>query len=428
MAASSSLARHDVLIIGGGAGGTAVASRLRRARCDLDVAVIDPAKYHYYQPAWTLVGAGEYRIERTRRELASLLPRGVQHVVASVAAVDAEAREVALDDGRRIAYHFLVVAAGVELDWGAIEGLEDTLGRNGVTSNYQPGLARYTWELVRGFTGGRAVFTQPGTPIKCPGAPQKAVYLSADYWRRTGVAADVSFHTAGQAIFGVPFYAGPLEKVLASHDAAIHYGHELVAVDGARRVATFAVNIAGTRTLEEVNCDLLHVVPPQRPPAFIRNNAALANAGGWLEVDQASLRHVRQPSIFGLGDCTSTPNSKTAAAVKVQAPVLADNLLAALADREPVQAYDGYAACPVTTELGKVMLAEFTYGGKVTPSFPLDPRVPRRAWWLLKKYVLPWLYWHVILRGRAWLQPHRPREFASVEPELRLRRRPVTDP
>lgn len=417
MSSSSSLRKHTVLIIGAGTGGTAIAARLRRARHDLDIAIVDPAPYHYYQPAWTLVGGGAYKPEATRRELHACLPHGVRHVAAAVAALHPDDSQVELADGTRLEYEVLVVAAGIQLNWDAIDGLSDALGKDGVTSNYRYDLAPYTWELVREFKGGTAIFTQPAGAVKCPGAPQKALYLAADNFDRRGLKTDIQFRTAGAAIFGVAFYSQALEKVMASYRAQVTFGQQLVQVRGAEKIAVFESRVGEQTVREEVPYDLLHVVPPQGAPDFIRRSA-LADAAGWLEVDKHTLRHTRYPTVFGLGDCTSSPNSKTAAAIKSQAPVLVNNLLRALQGRGEARSYDGYAACPLTTSVGKVMLAEFTYGGAITPSFPADPRVPRRFYWWLKRSFLPFFYWNILLRGRDVPVTHKAREFPVGVPSI----------
>jgi sulfide:quinone oxidoreductase len=409
-------AHHRVVIVGAGTGGTAIAARLRRAQPNLDIAVIDPATDHYYQPAWTLVGGGSYKMAKTRRSVRACLPRGVHHIAQRVAAFTPDTNAVTLADGSRVGYDYLVVAAGIQLNWGAIHGLAETLGRNGVTSNYHQDLAPYTWELVRQFRGGTAIFTQPAGAVKCPGAPQKALYLAADHFRRRGVRADsLQFRTGGASIFGVPMFASVLDQVMAGYGAEPHFGSALVAVRGAEKVAVFESTRDGRTVREDVVFDLLHVVPPQGAPDFIRHSP-LANASGWLEVNPHSLRHVRYANVFGLGDCTSSPNSKTAAAIKSQAPVLAANLIAALEGAGEPQSYGGYAACPLTTQRGKVLLAEFSYGGAITPTLPLDPRVPRRFYWWLKRTFLPWFYWHILLRGRDLPLVRHPRTFKVNAP------------
>lgn len=340
--------QHTVIIIGAGTGGTTVAARLRRAQPNLDVAIIDPSPDHYYQPAWTLVGGGAYKAETTRRDIQSCLPQGVHHISAAVSALHPDDKQVELADGTRLAYDFLVVAAGIQMNWNAIEGLADALGKNGVTSNYRYDLASYTWDLVRDFKGGTAIFTQPAGAVKCPGAPQKALYLSADHFRKHHLKTDIQFRTAGAAIFGVPFYSQALEKVMDSYQAQVKFGQHLVEVRGAENIAVFESTVEGQAVREDVHYDLLHVVPPQSAPDFIRDSA-LADAAGWLEVDKHTLRHTRYANVFGLGDCTSSPNSKTAAAIKSQAPVLVANLFQALQGLGNTESYDGYAACPLTT-------------------------------------------------------------------------------
>ncbi|MGB6241229.1 MAG: FAD/NAD(P)-binding oxidoreductase [Castellaniella sp.] len=415
---ASSIRKHTVVIIGAGTGGAAVAARLRRNQSDLDIAVIDPSRHHDYQPAWTLVGGGAYRAEDTRRTLHDCLPAGVRHIAHRVERLLPDERQIVLDDDSRVTYDYLVVAAGIQINWQAIDGLSEALGKNGVTSNYRYDLAPYTWELVRQFQGGNAVFTQPAGAVKCPGAPQKALYLAADHLRRRGItSAKLQFRSGGASIFGIPFYAQALDKVMASYGADPHYGNNLIQVRGEDKIAVFESVVDGQTVREEVAYDILHVVPPQSAPDFIRESP-LADANGWLEVDKQTLRHPRYPNVFGLGDCTSTPNSKTAAAIKSQAPVLTCNLLSALRGAGNVESYDGYAACPLTTSRGKVLLAEFTYGGTITPSLPLDPRVPRRFYWWLKRSLLPWFYWNILIKGRGLPVTHKLRQFPAGAPSV----------
>ncbi|WP_175711301.1 bifunctional protein tyrosine phosphatase family protein/NAD(P)/FAD-dependent oxidoreductase [Burkholderia ambifaria] len=401
-------ARHDIVIVGAGAAGVAVASSLLARDASLDIAVIDPADTHYYQPGWTMVGAGVFRPDTTARRMADLLPRGVKWIQAAVAGFEPDAHAVVLDGCRRIGYRRLVVCPGLKLDWQAIDGLAQTLGRNGVTSNYRYDLAPYTWELVQAFRGGNALFTQPPMPIKCAGAPQKAMYLSCDHWRRTGRlgAANVEFLNAGGALFGVADYVPALMEYVKRYDIALSFGHNLVAIDGPARRATFtrALPDGGTETVERA-FDMIHVVPPQKAPDFVRASP-LADAAGWIDVDPATLRHQRFADIFALGDVTNTTNAKTAAAARKQAPVVAHNLLASLGRAHSDAAYDGYGSCPLTVERGKIVLAEFLYGGKVAPTFPawlIDGKRPSRLAWLLKERVLPPLYWKAMLKGREWL-------------------------
>ncbi|WP_334041572.1 TIGR01244 family sulfur transferase [Burkholderia ambifaria] len=401
-------ATHDIVIVGAGAAGVAVASSLLARDASLDIAVIDPADTHYYQPGWTMVGAGVFRPDTTARRMADLLPRGVTWIQAAVAGFEPDVHTVVLDGCRRIGYRRLVVCPGLKLDWHAIDGLAETLGRNGVTSNYRYDLAPYTWELVQAFRGGNALFTQPPMPIKCAGAPQKAMYLSCDHWRRTGRlgAANVEFLNAGGALFGVADYVPALMEYVKRYDIALSFGHNLVAIDGPARRATFtrALPDGGTETVERA-FDMIHVVPPQKAPDFVRASP-LADAAGWIDVDPATLRHQRFADIFALGDVTNTTNAKTAAAARKQAPVVAHNLLASLGRAPGNAAYDGYGSCPLTVERGKIVLAEFLYGGKVAPTFPawlIDGKRPSRLAWLLKERVLPPLYWKAMLKGREWL-------------------------
>lgn len=401
-------AAHDIVIIGGGAAGIAVASSLLARTPGLDIAVIDPADIHCYQPGWTMVGAGVFDAATTARTMASVLPRGVHWIKSAVEAFEPEREAVILAGCRVIKYKQLVVCPGLKLDWHGIEGLAETLGRHGVTSNYRYDLAPYTWELVRKLRGGRAIFTQPPMPIKCAGAPQKAMYLSADHWRRQGVlkAIDIQFCNAGAVLFGVADYVPALMAYVEAYGIGLNFGQTLVSVDGPGGTASFVQSRPdGSKERITREFDLLHAVPPQRAPDFIRVSP-LADAAGWVDVDPATLRHRGFANVFALGDVANTPNAKTAAAARKQAPVVAHNLLAAQGLARGEARYDGYGSCPLTVERGKIVLAEFTYGGKLAPSFPkwlIDGTRPSALAWYLKERILPPLYWQAMLKGREWL-------------------------
>lgn len=401
-------ASYDVVIVGAGAAGISVAASLQSRKNDLEIAIIDPADIHYYQPGWTMVGGGIFDAHDTAKTMGSLIPRGIHWVKAGVAAFEPKDNAVILDGCRVVKYKRLIVCPGLKLDWHKVEGLVDTLGKNGVTSNYRYDLAPYTWDLVKNLKKGRALFTQPPMPIKCAGAPQKALYLSGDHWFRQGVLndIDIQFHNAGGVLFGVKDYVPALEKYIDKYRASVNYFNNLVAVDGPAKKAWFDVAKPDTPIERvEVEFDIMHVCPPQTAPDFIRVSP-LADASGWVDVDQATLRHTEFDNIWSLGDVMNAPNAKTAAAARIQAPIVAENLISDINGRSPQAQYNGYGSCPLTVERGKVVLAEFGYGGTMLPSFPkwmLDGTKPTRAAWLLKEKLLPSVYWKAMLRGKEWM-------------------------
>jgi sulfide:quinone oxidoreductase len=407
---------YDIVIVGGGSAGIATAASLLKRRSDLAIAVIEPSNVHYYQPGWTMVGAGVFSPEFTRRSAKSVMPRGVDWIKQAASGFAPEQNSVLLEDGQSVHYRVLIACPGLQLDWDAIEGLSETLGQNGVTSNYRYDLAAYTHRLVKNLKGGRALFTQPPMPIKCAGAPQKSLYLSCSAWEKAGVLKDidVQFHNTGAVLFGVAAYVPALMEYVERYGAHLNFESKLVAIDGPRKIATFEQKRGDIVTRVEEQFDMIHVVPPQVAPDFVRNSP-LAAASGFIEVSEATLQHVRFANVFALGDACSTSNAKTMAAARKQAPVVAVNALAALDGKPPVADYDGYGSCPLTVERGKIVLAEFGYGGKLLPSFPnwlIDGTRPSRLSWLLKDTILPPIYWYGMLKGREWMVA--PHHIASV--------------
>ena len=396
---------YKVLIVGGGASGLATAASLKKRDHSLEIAVVEPSDKHYYQPGWTMVGAGVFNKEDTVRDTDSIWPSNVMRIKDEVTKFDPKNNQVTLSNNSKISYEMLIVATGLKLDWDAIEGLSDSLGKNGVTSNYRYDLAPYTWELVKGIKGKNAIFTQPPMPIKCAGAPQKAMYLSCDHWQKEGQLnnMNVSFCNAGPVLFGCATYVPPLMKYVEKYRINLDFGHNLTKIDGASQKAWFSIKKEGEdpKTIERP-FDMIHVCPPQRAPDFVAKSP-LANDAGWVDVNPETLQHSKFSNVFALGDVTSTSNAKTVAAARKQAPIVAQNVISCIENKDVKPLYDGYGSCPLTVEKGKIILAEFGYGGKVMPTFPWDSTKPRRAAWFLKKTILPRIYWGAMFQGREWL-------------------------
>ncbi len=395
--------QHQIIIVGGGNAGISVAARLLRKNKHLDIAIIEPSEKHYYQPAWTLVGGGTYNIKDTIKDEAAVIPPGAKWIKDAVVSFQPDHNTITTKLGNVYTYEYLIVAPGIKLDWEKVKGLKETIGKNAVTSNYAAEFAPYTFECIKSMKEGMtAMFTSPSTALKCGGAPQKITYLAADYFRRHGLMGKVKvdFSTAGKVVFGIKKYAVELQKIVDKLQVQMNYRHDLIAVDGPGKTATFKVTDEIGNTSEVTkHFDMLHVTPPQAAPDFIAQSP-LANDKGWVDVDKHTLQHLRYKNIFGIGDATSTPNGKTGAAVRKQAPVLLQNLFSLMNGKELTAKYNGYTSCPIVVGYGKLILAEFDYDNTPRETFPFDQSKPRWSMWVLKKYILPWLYWHKILTGK----------------------------
>lgn len=397
---SSGEKHYQVLIVGGGTAGITVAARLRRRDKRISIAIVEPSTKHYYQPLWTLVGAGVFPKEQSERDEEAFIPPDTEWIRDGVAALEPAENRVTLKSGVGVRYDYLVVALGIQIDWNKIAGLEEALGRNGVCSNYAYRYVDYTWQCVREFRGGTALFTMPNTAVKCGGAPQKIMYLADDYFRKSGVRdkSNVVFATAQGALFAVEKYRKTLEAVAKRKEIDTRFKHNLVEVRGAAKEAVFE-NLE-TKERVVLPYDMLHVTPPMSAPDVVKRSP-LANEAGWVEVDKFTLRHPRFANVFGIGDCSGLPTSKTGAAIRKQAPVVVENLLAVIGGKATTARYDGYTSCPVVTGYGRLVLAEFDYEGKPSETFPFDQSKERLSMYLLKAYALPRLYWGAMLRGRV---------------------------
>jgi sulfide:quinone oxidoreductase len=392
----------QILIIGGGNAGISTASQLLRKDHSLQIAIADPAQKHYYQPAWTLVGGGVFNINDTVRTEASVMPKGVTWIQSKAVSFEPEQNQVTLEEGP-VTYDYLVVCPGIQLNWNAIPGLAETVGKNNVCSNYSFETAPYTYECLRNFKGGNALFHNPTTPVKCGGAPHKVMYLSADYWRRHGLLdkTKVQYWSGGTRLFGVEKYEKTLLNVVQRFHIDLHFRVEMTSIDGPGRKAVFkGVGAENKDQIQEVFFDMIHVTPPQSAPDFVRNSP-LANSAGWVDVNKETLQHVRYANIFSLGDAAGLPTAKTGAAIRKQVPVLVQNLTALMAKKSITGVYNGYSSCPLITGYGKLVLAEFDYNNKPLETFPFDQSKERWSMYMLKKEVLPRMYWNAILPGLA---------------------------
>lgn len=413
---------YSILIVGGGTGGIWTAAKLLKKNPGLKIGLIEPSKDHYYQPAWTLVGGGTYVMEDSRKDMGAVIPIGVDWIKDKATAFNPDKNQVSTAKNGEYTYDYLVVATGVSYDYSLIEGLDEAIKDGAVCSNYID--PEYTWESIQKFKGGTALFSQPTTPIKCGGAPQKIAYLMADYLRKKHLnkKSTIVYATPGSVILGVREVAETLMKVIERYDIQFGTFYAPVRIDSKKKIAFFKditpegqikrdLNLTKVNAtynqdgLWEIPFDFLHLAPPQVATKAIAVSK-LANAEGWLDVHAHSLQHNKYPNVFGVGDICGIPNAKSGSAIKKEVPVVVDNLLKLmnnqLADNKD---YQGYSACPLVTGYGKMVLAEFDYDNNFTPDPELKKMMifdsSKEHWrlWLLKKYGLPHMYWSKMLRG-----------------------------
>lgn len=390
---------YEVLVLGGGSGGITMASRMKRRVGAENVAIVEPSERHFYQPIWTLVGAGAKQLSSSGRPTASVIPSGVEWVKARVAELNPDKNCIRTDNGKEISYGYLIIALGIQLDYEKIKGLPEGFAYPKIGSNYSVNTVEKTWKALQHFKEGNAIFTFPNTPIKCAGAPQKIMYLSEAYFRKTGTRpkANIIFNTALGAIFGVKKYADALLEIVQERNLTVNYKYNLIEVRADKQEAVFE-NLDKPGETHVMSYEMLHVTPPMSSPDVLKTSP-VADAAGWVDVDKETLQHKKYPNVFGIGDCTNLPTSKTAAAVAAQSGILDKTISLVMKNKTSVKKYDGYTSCPLVTAYNRVILAEFDYNGQPLETFPFDQSRERLSMYLMKADMMPYLYWNMMLRG-----------------------------
>ncbi|XP_046931106.1 sulfide:quinone oxidoreductase, mitochondrial [Lynx rufus] len=390
---------YEVLVLGGGSGGITMAARMKRRVGAENVAVVEPSERHFYQPIWTLVGAGAKQLSSSGRPTASVIPSGVEWIKARVIELNPDKNCIHTDNGKEISYKYLIIALGIQLDYEKIKGLPEGFEHPKIGSNYSVKTVEKTWKALQDFKEGNAIFTFPNTPVKCAGAPQKIMYLSEAYFRKTGKRskANIIFNTSLGAIFGVKKYAAALQEIIQERDLTVNYKQNLIEVRADRQEAVFE-NLDKPGETQVISYEMLHVTPPMSPPDVLKTSP-VADAAGWVDVDKETLQHKKYPNVFGIGDCTNLPTSKTAAAVAAQSGILDRTISLVMKNQTPTKKYDGYTSCPLVTGYNRVILAEFDYNAQPLETFPFDQSKERLSMYLMKADLMPFLYWNMMLRG-----------------------------
>lgn len=401
-ATGSHTAHHRIVVVGGGNGGVSAAARLQRRGLD-DIALIEPKDVHEYQPLFSHVAGGTARISETVRPQRSVIPDGVQWIQDAVVSVDPRRSVVRLISGDEIGYDHLVLSPGMQKDWASVPGLAESIGTGDVTTHYEGDLAARTSLRLRDLRQGTVVFTQPAGPASCAGASQKPMYQACDYWQRTGVLDDIRvvLVVPESTVFGIPAFDHEIQRAIDRYGIELRTQSALIEVDA----AASEVVIGSPSGIERLRFDLVNVVPPQSAPDWIRASglAADGDADGFVDVDPETLRHTRFGNVWAIGDAAATTNSKSGGALRKQTMVLAKNLAAVASGGEPRARYDGYGVCPMTVSRSSVVWAEFGSSGELMPTIPFFRRMYRESAlsWFFDRRVLPWVYWNLILTGRA---------------------------
>ncbi|MEE2002835.1 FAD-dependent oxidoreductase [Alkalimonas sp. MEB108] len=399
-----------IVILGAGAAGIAMANRLRRSITGARITLVGARPEHHYQPGYTMIASGLWQPERVLSSTSQWLGNGIDWLTQDVTAIDARQQRVELSNQQQLTYDLLVVATGCQLNYHEIEGFDvSMIGQHGIGSVYaSPAAALATSAQIDALVSkgeGRALFTLSNTPLKCAGAPLKMTFTTLSRLEKTGQRErfQVDFFTPySNRVFAVPTYNDFVLRRWQEQKVGFFDQRVLTGLDAPSRTAYFA-HTDGTHSRESY--DFIHVVPPMSASDVIKASDLVWHdgpfAGNWLEVDQYSLQHRRYPNVFGVGDVIGTPFGKTAASVKMQAPVAERNILAFLSGQPLTARYNGYTSCPLITSIGRAILSEFGYEGKLMPSFGfISPTEESWLVWMMKEQMLQPAY-NAMLHGKV---------------------------
>lgn len=390
---------YKLVILGGGTGGISTASRILSKKKDLkdDVLIIEPDDYHYFQPAWPLVGSGDEKLDSTWKPMEKVIPKGARWLQAAVKEVDPVKREVTADE-TLISYDFLIVALGIELNYGAIKGARGSLGHNGVCTNYLYNLVEYTYESLKNTKSGNIIVTKPETKIKGGVSAENSLFTMDDFIKQQNRNVDIMFRSGREELFEVKKYNYSLISQMEGKYIDYKLNEELIEVKGEQKQAVFKNTHTGeTHTIP---FEMLVITPPMHGPSVLKNSGLL-DEEGWVDVDKHTMMHKKYTTVFSLGDSSSLPTVKMGAAVRKQLPVLVDNLIERMSDQEPTHKYDGRTACPIATEYGELILAEFGYDKKPKETTFLNQADDKMIFYQFKKNMLPIMYWYALLKGKS---------------------------
>ena len=390
----------QIVVLGGGTGGTLLANRLRHQLSseDAQITVIDRDDRHLYQPGLLFLPFGLARPTRLVRSRSAQLRPGVEFRETEVDHVDLEERKVGLRDGGSIPYDVLVVATGASLAPEETDGLSDP--SDTVHTFYDlEGAQRLAAALAR-FEGGRIVVNLVDMPIKCPVAPLEFSFLADWYFTKRKIRdrVDITFVTPLDSAFTKPACARALGGLLAERRIDLVTEFNTGSVDGAgRRLVSYDER--------ETGFDLAVVVPLHTGAPFVGSSPGLGDALGFVPVDQHTLQSKARPEVFALGDSADLPTSKAGSAAHFQGEVLADNIVAYLRDRPLPASYDGHTNCFIETGFNKALLIDFNYETEPLPGhFPGRLGLPLLAESRLNhlgKLTFEQIYWHGLLPGRT---------------------------
>lgn len=417
---SESKVKAKVVIVGGGAAGITMASYLSdKLRYD-DITIIEPNEIHHYQPGYTLIASGTFKPDQVLKPTAKLIPSDVKWLKDYVTELNPESNEVITSKNGKISYDFLVLVPGCVADFNQIEGVSrETLGTNGIHSIYDfEGAAkcRDALQKLPEKKEGRLIFTDTYTKLKCGGAPKKICLITEDYLKKykSRERFNFEYYCNSTNLMTPEIFGDRLQQLYDEREVATHYKRRLVSVDGDAKKAVFQIleeptqaqlPITNETELLTVEYDFLHVTPPMGTPDFVRNSSFAITEGslrhgGWAKVNNETLISEEYPNVVIFGDVAGLGTSKTGAAIRMQAPVAAANLVSIMEGKEPEKKYNGYSACPIVTEYGKVLMCEFGYDKELLPTLPIiDPGIERGMWWILKVYGLKPMYYHGMLKG-----------------------------
>lgn len=400
-----------LLILGSGAGGVMVATKLRHKLDPKEwkITIIDRSWQHHYQPGWLFIPFGIYAKDDCIKPQTDFIPEGINFVQGEITNIDPVKKVVTTNHGKHD-YDWIVVATGCRIVPDEIEGMMDGWGKD-VHNFYSPDGAVALAKRLKHFNKGRLVLNIAEMPIKCPVAPLEFIFLADWFFMKNDSRCNIEIElvTPLSGAFTKPVAAEVLGRLCEEKNIKIVPNFEIAQVNAEAKTIE-------SHKGEEVPYDLLVSIPPNFGSKVVMDSE-IGDVVGYMDTDPYTLKSKKYENMYIVGDATNVPTSKAGSVAHFESDVIVDNMLREIDGLAPRPEFDGHSNCFIVTGYEKAVLIDFNYKVEPLPGkYPFPGIGPMSLleesyinYW--GKMMFKWVYFNMMLKGKEL--PLEPQMFMA---------------